>query len=189
MSGFEIALFAFCVGFVIAIVVLVALLLTARKNAAESAQSIQTLVRDVRVATDEKKQAVVALNSLRELAKAKLAKASQSIQQWQLRYKRLEQWENVQGYFEKSAELKELVAILDRKAEALRNVIEGYGTKYIIPPQTILDQLASETEYTSPGQKLKAAREVTRNMVREETAAICDYSDQKNSQLAASLCT
>jgi hypothetical protein len=75
---------------------------------------------------------------------------------------------------------------LNRKAEALRNVIEGYGTKYIIPPQTILDQLASETEYTSPGQKLKAAREVTRNMVREETAAICDYSDEKNSQLAAS---
>ena len=142
MSGFEIALFAFCVGFVIAIVVLAALLLTARKNAAESAQSIQTLVRDVRVATDEKKQAAVALNSLRELAKAKLAKASQSIQQWQSRYKRLEQWENVQGYFEKSAELKESVAILNRKAEALRNVIEGYGTKYIIPPQTILDQLA-----------------------------------------------
>ena len=186
MSGFEIALFVFCVGFLIAIVVLVALLLTARKNAAESAQSIQTLVRDVRVATDEKKQAAVALKSLRELANAKLAKASQSIQQWQSRYKRLEQWENVQGYFEKSAELKESVAILNRKAEALRNVIEGYGTKYIIPPQTILDQLASETEYTSPGQKLKAAREVTRNMVREETAAICDYSDEKNSQLAAS---
>jgi hypothetical protein len=63
----------------------------------------------------------------------------------------------------------------EQTAAAMRNVIEGYGDRYIVPTFSILDEMADELGFTEAGQKLKAARTRTREMIRHGTAATCDY--------------
>jgi len=60
-------------------------------------------------------------------------------------------------------------------ARAMQNVIEGYGDRYIVPTFSLLDELAEDFGFTEAGAKLKAARERTRAMVKNVTAATCDY--------------
>ncbi len=62
-------------------------------------------------------------------------------------------------------------------AAAIKNIIEGYGDKYIVPTYSLLDDLADEFGYTEAGQKLKAARDSTRAMVQAGRAATCDYAE------------
>lgn len=66
---------------------------------------------------------------------------------------------------------------LTEAAAAIKNKIEGYGDSYIIPTYHLLDDLADEIGYTEAGQKLKAARELTKLMVRNGQAAVCDYAE------------
>ena len=73
-----------------------------------------------------------------------------------------------------------LVAMRDAKrleetAQAMRNVIEGYGDRYVMPTAGLLDELAAELGFAEAGQKLKAARERTRGLVKQGRAAACDY--------------
>ncbi len=65
--------------------------------------------------------------------------------------------------------------LLERAAEAMRNVIEGYGDRYLVPTHSLLDDLAVEFGYTSAGESLKSAREQSRRMVVQGEAATCDY--------------
>ena len=65
--------------------------------------------------------------------------------------------------------------LLEHAAEAMRNVIDGYGDRYIIPTHSLLDDLAVEFGYTSAGESLKSAREQSRRMVEQGEAATCDY--------------
>ncbi|NRX08096.1 cell division septum initiation protein DivIVA [Clostridium beijerinckii] len=44
---------------------------------------------------------------------------------------------------------------LEQKAKAMKNVIEGYGNKYIIPTHGILDELADDFGYAEAGIELK----------------------------------
>ncbi|MFI7885959.1 DUF4041 domain-containing protein [Pseudomonas juntendi] len=60
-------------------------------------------------------------------------------------------------------------------AQAMKNVVEGYGDAYIVPSYNLLDDLAEEFGFTEAGQKLKAARDYTRFMVKAGRAAGCDY--------------
>jgi len=64
---------------------------------------------------------------------------------------------------------------LEQTAEALKNVIEGYGNKYIVPTYGMLDELAEDFGFDDAGQKLKAARDATRQMAFFGRAATCDY--------------
>jgi len=64
---------------------------------------------------------------------------------------------------------------LQKTAEAMKNVIEGYGDQYIIPSYTLLDELAEEFGHVEAGQELKKARERMRRMIKDSTAAKCDY--------------
>ncbi|MFL5243943.1 MAG: hypothetical protein ACJ8FY_17715 [Gemmataceae bacterium] len=43
--------------------------------------------------------------------------------------------------------------------KSMKNIIEGYGDKYIIPHQSLLDDLAEDFSHTHAGQELKRARE------------------------------
>jgi F0F1-type ATP synthase membrane subunit b/b' len=65
--------------------------------------------------------------------------------------------------------------ILERAAEGIRNIIEGYGDRYLIPTHSLLDELAVEFGYTSAGESLKSARAQSRRMVEQGQAAACDY--------------
>jgi hypothetical protein len=71
-----------------------------------------------------------------------------------------------------------------RAAEAMKNVIEGYGDRYLIPTFSVLDALGEEYGFDEAGQKLKAAREHTRRMVKERTAATTDYVEANRRETA-----
>lgn len=74
--------------------------------------------------------------------------------------------------------------ILERAAEAMRNIVEGYGDRYIIPTHSIIDDLAVEFGYTSAGESLKSAREQSRRMVEQGEAATCDYVEASRRETA-----
>lgn len=60
-------------------------------------------------------------------------------------------------------------------AKALQNIIKGYGDEYILPTQSILDDLADAYSFTEAGRDLKEARKKTRDMILDGQAAECDY--------------
>lgn len=65
--------------------------------------------------------------------------------------------------------------MLEQAAEAMRNVIEGYGDRYLIPTHSLLDDLAVEYGYDAAGQSLASARSQSKRMVEQGEAAACDY--------------
>jgi hypothetical protein len=64
---------------------------------------------------------------------------------------------------------------LEQAAEAMRNIVEGYGDRYLVPTHSLLDDLAAEYGYDAAGQSLAAAREQSKRMVEQGEAATCDY--------------
>ena len=65
--------------------------------------------------------------------------------------------------------------MLEQAATAMRNVIEGYGDRYLIPTNSLLDTLAAEYGYDAAGQALASARNQSKRMVEQGEAAACDY--------------
>ncbi len=122
-------------------------------------------------------KAVGAFNTLKDHAKGKLAQASEAIVHWKGRYDRLAHWETVQNASEQAEVIRAKVRELERTAEALQNAIEGYGSRYVLPPQSVLDDLAKEAGHKEAGQRLKAARDLSRQMVRKGEAITCEEED------------
>ncbi|HEX5750709.1 MAG TPA: DUF4041 domain-containing protein [Archangium sp.] len=73
---------------------------------------------------------------------------------------------------------------LEQAIRAIRNVIDGYGDKYVVPTRSLLDELASDFGHLEAGVKLKSAREQSRRMVEEGHAAECDYAEAKRKEVA-----
>lgn len=67
---------------------------------------------------------------------------------------------------------------------AIRNVVEGYGDRYIVPTRSLLDDLAAEFGHTEAGRALTTAREQTKRMVEEGHAAECDYAEANRRETA-----
>src|SRR5947208_9386186 len=74
--------------------------------------------------------------------------------------------------------------LLEQADAAMRNVIEGYGDRYIIPTHSVLDDLAIEFGYEAAGVALKSAREQCRRMVEKGEAAACDYVEAHRREIA-----
>lgn len=68
---------------------------------------------------------------------------------------------------------------LGEAVRAIRNVIEGYGDRYIVPTRSVLDGLAERFGHTEAGQALKNAREQSVRMVEAGEAATCDYAEKE----------
>jgi cell division septum initiation protein DivIVA len=66
---------------------------------------------------------------------------------------------------------------LEQTAQAMKNVIEGYGDRYLMPTQGLLDELADEFGFAEAGKRLKAARARSRDMISDAMAATCDYAE------------
>jgi len=73
---------------------------------------------------------------------------------------------------------------LESAVEAIRNVVEGYGDRYVIPTHSLLDDLAANFGHTEAGEALRAAREQTRRMVTSGEAAECDYVEPNRRETA-----
>lgn len=125
------------------------------------------------------------LASLREKATTQLSHAKRVVAHWKSRYERLAQWEGAQDAVERTRELEAKQARAQEILEALRNAVDGYGARYVVPPQSVLDELAREAAHTEPGQRLKEARAKSRNMVKEGMAATSDYAKDGRGELAA----
>jgi hypothetical protein len=67
---------------------------------------------------------------------------------------------------------------LEQAVVAVRNVINGYGDRYIVPTRSLVDELAADFGHTEAGRSLAAAREQTRRLVEEGHAAECDYAEE-----------
>ena len=77
----------------------------------------------------------------------------------------------------------------ERTVKALRNAIEGYGDRYIVPGHTLLDDLAEDVGHTEAGQRLKAVRSEIRERVRSGMAATCDYVEENRRETAVRFVT
>lgn len=65
----------------------------------------------------------------------------------------------------------------ERLLKAIKNTIDGYGDEYLVPAQTILDELAEDWGHKEAGEQLKQARQWSRDMVKRGEAADCDYKE------------
>ncbi len=66
---------------------------------------------------------------------------------------------------------------LQRVVAAIENTIKGYGDRYIVPSQSLIDELADGFGHTEAGQQLKLVRQQIRDAVTGQNAAICDYAE------------
>lgn len=73
---------------------------------------------------------------------------------------------------------------LGEAIKAVRNVIDGYGDRYIVPTRSLLDDLAADFGHTEAGRALAAAREHSRRMVEQNLAATCDYAERNRRETA-----
>jgi hypothetical protein len=73
---------------------------------------------------------------------------------------------------------------LEAIAEALQNRIDGYGDRYIVPTQSVLDDVAESLAHTDAGQGFKGARDTVRRMVTSGQAALCDYVEPHRKETA-----
>lgn len=64
---------------------------------------------------------------------------------------------------------------LEDAVQALWNVTEGYGDRFVIPTRSLLDDLAADFGHTQAGRELRTAREQSRRMVELKQAAACNY--------------
>jgi cell division septum initiation protein DivIVA len=73
---------------------------------------------------------------------------------------------------------------LEKTVKAMKNIIEGYGDRYLMPTYSLLDDLAEEFGHTEAGEKLKFSREKTRLMIKNGTSAKCDYVEANRKDTA-----
>ena len=73
---------------------------------------------------------------------------------------------------------------IEQALVAIRNVVDGYGDRYIVPTRSLLDDLAAEFGHTEAGRALTSAREQTKRMVEEGHAALCDYAEATRRETA-----
>lgn len=81
-------------------------------------------------------------------------------------------------------EAKEKADLWQAAANAARNTIKGYGDEYIIPADSLLDDLAEDFSHKDAGAKLKEARAHTKSLIKQEAAAECDYVEKHRKETA-----
>ena len=75
-------------------------------------------------------------------------------------------------------------SLYEHTVKAMKNIIEGYGDQYIIPEQSLLDDLAEDFSHAKAGQELKWARDCRNVMIRNGTAAACEYVEANRRETA-----
>lgn len=81
-------------------------------------------------------------------------------------------------------EMAKSVQIYKEQSVALRNIIEGYGDRYLKPSDSVLDGLAEEFGFTEAGRELARTRALCREMVEEGMAASTEYVEPNRKKTA-----
>jgi hypothetical protein len=131
------------------------------------------------VSAEERAKAVERTKEIRQQAEALLSQATRDAGRIvEEANKRAEQ---IAGDAYTALRDKEL---LEQAVRAIRNVVEGYGDRYIIPTRSMLDDLAADFGHTAAGETLRAAREHSRRMVEQGQAATCEYVEPNRRETA-----
>lgn len=80
--------------------------------------------------------------------------------------------EEVAGIAFKALEQRDALV---RTIEALKNVTEGYGDRYVVPTHALIDDLAEGFAHTDAGRQLKVLRQRLREAISQGRAADCEY--------------
>lgn len=72
----------------------------------------------------------------------------------------------------------------EKAANAMKNIIKGYGDEYVIPSRSVLDDLAEQYSYQKAGGELKRSRRHTVVMIKNGLAAECDYVEKSRREYA-----
>jgi DNA repair exonuclease SbcCD ATPase subunit len=143
-------------------------------------QEAQALVEQTRnSALEERRQAQQRLKEIREQADALLTQATRDA--GRIVADAEKRAEEIGGDAYAALRDKQLI---EQAAKAIRNVIEGYGDRYVIPTHSLLDDLAADFGHTAAGEALKSAREQSRRMVEQGEAAACDYAEANRRETA-----
>jgi hypothetical protein len=75
-------------------------------------------------------------------------------------------------------------SLYEQTVKSMKNIIAGYGDQYIVPPHSLLDDLAEDFGHTQAAHELKRARLLTKVMIGNGTAAACDYVEANRKETA-----
>ena len=143
----------------------------ALKEATSLRAEAQSLLEQAKTAAStERSQAVQRAKALRDQADALLNQATRDA--GRIMAEAEKRAEQIGGDAYRALREKEM---LEQAAEAMRNIIEGYGDRYLIPTHSLLDELATDFGYAAAGASLKSALDLSRRMVEQGEAATCDY--------------
>lgn len=73
---------------------------------------------------------------------------------------------------------------LEEAVNALWNVVNGYGDRFVVPTRSLLDDLAEDFGHTQAGEALRSAREHSQRMVELKEAATCNYEEEDRKERA-----
>jgi len=88
-----------------------------------------------------------------------------------------------------AAKVAQDVRQYERAVTAMKNIISGYGSQYIIPAQSLLDELAKLYGHLEAGRELKSARAHSKQMVISGIAASCEYVEANRKDTAIAFVT
>jgi len=144
-----------------------------RREAMEKSQKAETVVDAAN------KQAADLLSGVRREAKEKSQKAESALTMAIAEAAEIAAWAEkrageIAGKAYDALKRKEFY---ESTAQAMHNVVKGYGDRYMVAGQSVLDELAQQYGFVDAGEKLRLARERVRLMEKNRTAAACDYAE------------
>lgn len=72
-------------------------------------------------------------------------------------------------------EAKKNADLYRETAKAMANIINGYGDEYLIPGESLLDELAEDYDHTEAGRELANTRALIKSMIKNGRVADCNY--------------
>jgi hypothetical protein len=150
---------------------------TLRYEAAESLRIAKLQSRSV--LEEAQKEAKELASKARKEAKEKREKTERTLEQainyaLEIRQKAERRADEIAG---EAYQAKRKLRDYEITVEALQNHIDKYQDIYIVPEAHVLDELAGDFGFHDAGVRLKLARERTKFMRANETAATCGYPD------------
>lgn len=129
------------------------------------------------VLKDAKKSALETGRTAREKAKQTNQKAENSLIQARKLARHIEEEakHKAREIAGEAWEVKEKAAHSEKTVKAMKNLIKGYGDEYLIPNQSLLDDLAEEYSHKQAGAELTEVRKLIKTLIKNQEVAECDY--------------
>ena len=97
----------------------------------------------------------------------------------------IEAREKLHGFYNQATQQQNLTDI----SRALENKINGYGTGYLLPAHTLLDELIDGYKHIDAAIHLKEVRRKIKNAIEHHCVGDCDYVEEKRRLSAIALVT